>query len=189
MFGDPVINQNNFDYKSIGEVTKSITAGWSANGESRIKQQNEKAVLKVSAVTQGYFRPDEYKVINSNEPIKKYIFPRKGDLIFSRANTREMVGATAIIEQDHPDLILPDKLWKILFKDFVNVYYMKFILSTPAIRAEFSVQATGTSGSMYNVSMEKFKSISIPIPPIELQNQFAAFVQQVDKLKVVYKFI
>lgn len=184
MFGDPISNLNNYVYKSIGEVTKSITAGWSANGEARIKQQHEKAVLKVSAVTQGFFKPDEYKVIDVNEPIKKYVFPQKGDLLFSRANTREMVGATAIIEQDYPDLFLPDKLWKILFENTVNVYYMKFILSTPAIRAEFSVQSTGTSGSMYNVSMDKFKGIGIPIPPIELQNQFATFVHQVDKLKI-----
>jgi type I restriction enzyme S subunit len=184
MFGDPISNPNNYVYKSIGEVIKSITAGWSANGEARIKQQHEKAVLKVSAVTQGFFKPDEYKVIDVNEPIKKYVFPQKGDLLFSRANTREMVGATAIIEQDYPDLFLPDKLWKILFENTVNVYYMKFILSTPAIRAEFSAQSTGTSGSMYNVSMDKFKGIGIPIPPIELQIQFATFVHQVDKLKV-----
>lgn len=184
MFGDPISNPNNFAYKSIGEVTKSITAGWSANGEARIKQPHEKAVLKVSAVTQGFFKPDEYKVIDTNELIKKYVFPQKGDLLFSRANTREMVGATAIIEQDYPDLILPDKLWKILFENTVNVYYMKFILSGPAIRAEFSAQSTGTSGSMYNVSMDKFKGIGIPIPPIELQDLFATFVQQVDKLKV-----
>ena len=38
---------------------------------------------------------------------------------------------------------------------------------------------------MYNVSMDKFKGIEIPIPPIELQNQFADFVRAVDKSKVI----
>lgn len=38
---------------------------------------------------------------------------------------------------------------------------------------------------MYNVSMEKFKSIEIPLPPLNLQNQFAAFVTQTDKSKAV----
>lgn len=37
---------------------------------------------------------------------------------------------------------------------------------------------------MYNVSMDKFKSIKIPVAPIELQNQFADFVRAVDKSKV-----
>lgn len=70
-----------------------------------------------------------------------------------------------------------------MFIDSVNVFYMKYILSEPSIRAEFSAKSTGTSVSMYNVSMDKFKNIEIPVPPMELQNQFANFVKQVDKLK------
>lgn len=70
-----------------------------------------------------------------------------------------------------------------MFIDSVNVLYMKYILSEPSIRAEFSAKSTGTSGSMYNVSMDKFKNIEIPVPPMELQNQFANFVKQVYKLK------
>lgn len=183
MFGDPVSNPKGWNKDIIGSVVKSITAGWSANGEAREKREGEKAVLKVSAVTQGYFKADEYKVISDDIEIKKYIFPEKGDLLFSRANTREMVGATCIINKDYPDLLLSDKLWKVLFIDKVNVFYMKYILSESTIRAEFSAKSTGTSGSMYNVSMNKFKSIEIPVPPLDLQNQFADFVKQIDKLK------
>ncbi|WP_227433584.1 MULTISPECIES: restriction endonuclease subunit S [unclassified Clostridioides] len=183
MFGDPVTNLNNWDIETIGSVVKSITAGWSANGEARVKMKDEKAVLKVSAVTQGYFKSDEYKVIDKDVEIKKYVFPEQGDLLFSRANTREMVGATCIIHKDYPDLLLPDKLWKVLFVDRVNVFYMKYILSESSIRAKFSANSTGTSGSMYNVSMDKFKNIEIPVPPKELQERFADFVKQVDKLK------
>lgn len=185
MFGDPVRNEKGWELHPIGGTTKSIIAGWSVNGEVRTKKHDEIAVLKVSAVTQGVFRPDEYKVISKEQMIKKYVFPEKGDLIFSRANTREMVGATAIVDRDYPDLLLPDKLWKILFLDFVNVYFMKYILSTPAIRSEFSNQSTGTSGSMYNVSMEKFKNIKIPLPPLSLQTQFAAIVQKIDQQKAL----
>lgn len=183
MFGETASNPKGWNKDTIGSVVKSITAGWSANGEAREKREGEKAVLKVSAVTQGYFKADEYKVIGNDVEIKKYIFPEKGDLLFSRANTREMVGATCIIHKDYPDLLLPDKLWKVLFIDRVNVFYMKYILSESSIRAEFSAKSTGTSGSMYNVSMDKFKNIEIPVPPIELQNQFADFVNQIDKLK------
>ena len=183
MFGIPKINSKEWEKDSIGNTIHSITAGWSANGEVREKRVGEKAVLKVSAVTKGYFKADEYKVLAKDTEIKKNIFPQKGDLLFSRANTREMVGATCIIKEDYPDLILPDKLWKVLFNNRVNVFYMKYVLSDTSIRAEFSAKSTGTSGSMYNVSMEKFKSIEIPVPPIEVQNQFADFVKQTDKLK------
>ena len=187
MFGDIKINPFSWNMTTIDSVIYSCEAGWSGKGIQREKKQGEIAVLKISAVTKGYFIPDECKVLDDQNSIKKYVFPEKGDLLFSRANTREMVGATAIITQNYPEYILPDKLWKIRFTDVANVCYMKYVLSSNAIRSIFSAVSTGTSGSMYNVSMEKFRSISIPLPPIELQNQFAAFVAQTDKSKVTCK--
>ena len=198
MFGDPESNPMNWPIVEIGAVTKTIDSGWSGNGKQREKKSGEIAVLKVSAVTKGYFIPEECKVLADQESIKKYVFPQKGDLLFSRANTKEMVGATAIIKEDYPDLILPDKLWKIRFSDATNVVYMKYILSSKTIRNKFSAVSTGTSGSMYNVSMEKFKAIQIPMPEISIQNQFASFTgnvenarltiqQSLDKLEILKK--
>ena len=184
LFGDTENNPFSWEKTKIGTVIQSCEAGWSGNGVQREKRDGEVAVLKVSAVTKGYFIPEECKVLDDQRSIKKYIFPEKGDLLFSRANTREMVGATAIVTQDYPEHILPDKLWKIRFTDDADVYYMKYVLSSNSIRSMFSAVSTGTSGSMYNVSMEKFKSITIPLPPRKLQNQFATFVKQIDKSKI-----
>ena len=184
MFGDPEKNPFGWDMSTIGVLISSCEAGWSGNGSQREKKDGEIAVLKVSAVTKGYFIPDECKVLDDQSNIKKYVFPQEGDLLFSRANTREMVGATAVITQNYPEYILPDKLWRIRFVDATNVWYMKYILSSKSIRAIFASVSTGTSGSMFNVSMEKFKSIAVPLPPLELQEQFAVFVTQTDKSKL-----
>lgn len=189
MFGDIKVNPNGYQLIKMRNLIASCEAGWSGNGIQRPKKENEIAVLKVSSVTKGYFIPEECKVLDNQDNIKKYISPKKGDLIFSRANTREMVGATAITLEDYPKLILPDKLWRVRFGDKVNVFYMKYMLSSKSIREQFSAVSTGTSGSMFNVSMEKFKSIEIPVAPINLQNQFADFVKQVNKSKVVYQII
>ncbi|MCI7351460.1 MAG: restriction endonuclease subunit S [Ruminococcus sp.] len=187
LFGDPELNPNGWETTTIGAVIQSCEAGWSGNGTQREKKPGEIAVLKVSAVTKGFFVPEECKVLDNQNEIKKYVFPQKGDLLFSRANTREMVGATAVIFQDYPELILPDKLWKIRFVSCANVLYMKYILSHQSISSKFSEASTGTSGSMFNVSMEKFKAIKIPLPSIELQNKFATFVEQTDKSKYAVK--
>ena len=183
LFGTPDKNPYGWDMSTIGSLLASCEAGWSGNGAQREKKNGEIAVLKVSAVTKGYFIPSECKVLDDQSNIKKYVFPQAGDLLFSRANTREMVGATAVITQDYPEHILPDKLWKIRFVNTANVWYMKYVLSCQPIRSIFSSVSTGTSGSMFNVSMEKFKSIVIPLPPLELQMQFASFVESVDKSK------
>lgn len=168
---------------TVGDIVASCEAGWSGNGTQRVKRDGEIAVLKVSAVTKGYFIPEECKVLDDQDSIKKYVYPQAGDLLFSRANTREMVGATAVIPEDYPEHILPDKLWKIRFIAKANVWYMKYVLSSESIRSIFSTVSTGTSGSMFNVSMDKFKSIKIPLPPLEIQQQFANFVVRTNKSK------
>ena len=185
LFGDPIVNSFGWDTTRVENLVASCEAGWSGNGTQREKEDGEIAVLKVSAITKGYFIPGECKVLDDQDTIKKYVSPQAGDLLFSRANTREMVGATAVITQDYPEHILPDKLWKIRFLDRANVWYMKYVLSSESIRSIFSSVSTGTSGSMFNVSMDKFKSIRVPIPPIEYQQQFATFVTEVDKSKVI----
>ena len=183
MFGDPVTNPMGWDSGALGCKIQTIMAGESVNGEARLLEKGEKAVLKISAVTYGYFDPSEYKVIQNQKGIKKYVYPQKGDLLFSRANTRELVGATAIVPRDFPDLLLPDKLWRLTFHNGLNTYFVKHVLSTDAVRMAMSKQATGTSGSMFNISMEKLKKLTVPVPPLPLQNQFAAFVEQADKSK------
>ena len=183
LFGEPCKNSLGWNTATVGALISVCEAGWSGNGTQRKKEPGEIAVLKVSAVTKGYFIPDECKVLDNQRNIKKYIFPHSGDLLFSRANTREMVGATAVITQDYPEHILPDKLWRIRFIDTANVIYMKYVLSDESIRSIFSSVSTGTSGSMFNVSMDKFKSITVPLPPLDRQTQFAAFVEQVNKSK------
>ena len=183
MFGKIESNSSSWNMVKLNQVIKSCEAGWSGSGIQRQKQENEVAVLKVSSVTKGYFDFHEYKVLNDQKNIKKYIYPQKNDLIFSRANTRELVGATAIIDKDYPKFILPDKLWRIKLNNNINIYYIKYILSDNFYRKKISSISTGTSGSMFNVSMEKFKSLDLPLPPLPLQEQFAEFVQQVDEVK------
>jgi type I restriction enzyme S subunit len=188
MFGDPVKNLKKWGVEKVQDVISSIEAGWSANGEQRPREENEYAVLKVSAVTRGVFLPEECKVINNDIEFKKVVTPEKGDVLFSRANTLELVGASCLIREDYPYLLLPDKLWKIkVNKEKIYPEYLKFVLSYPTIRSEISKLSTGTSGSMYNISMNKLKLIGITVPPIEIQKNFSIIVETIEKTKEVQK--
>lgn len=184
MFGDPMTNPMRWEIRNFGDIISKAETGWSGNGTQRKKVSGELAVLKISAVTSGQFREDEYKVLDDQENIKKKVFPRKGCLIVSRANTKDLVGASVLVEKDYDDLILPDKLWQFKFEKNVNVHYMKAVMSHEFIRSMVSQSSTGTSGSMYNISMEKYKMIEIPLPPAQLQDQFADFVALTDKSKL-----
>ena len=183
LFGIPLSNSMGWPVCPLSEVTDDIISGECLNGEQRALKLGERAVLKVSAVTYGYFKDDEYKVIFDPGKIKKNIWPKAGDLLFSRANTREYVGATALVPKDYPELLLPDKLWKLIPSECITALFLKYYLSTDEVRSTLSEMATGTSGSMYNISMEKLQNLMVFVPPLPLQEQFAAFVRQSDKSK------
>lgn len=184
MFGDPVSNKKGWEVSAAKTLIHDIVAGDSYGGDERPLQENELGVLKVSAVTSGYFRPDEYKAVPVSSIRKAVVKPKIGDLLFSRANTRELVAATCIVDRDYDNVFLPDKLWRIdLDKELANSYYIKMLLSHRRFRDSLTKTATGTSGSMLNVSMEKLKALKMPVPPVDLQNEFAEIVKNIEQQK------
>lgn len=188
MFGDPVINRKKWTTSEFGKYIESIIGGKSVNGKARDIKMNEYAVLKISAVTSGIFNSKEYKVVESKDVPENRIHPKKGDLLFSRANTKEMVGATCIVDKDYDNLFLPDKIWKVTLKSkHLTNWFVKVLLSHQGFRENLKRVATGTSGSMLNISMQKLKELEIIAPPITLQNQFAERVKAIEAQKETMK--
>jgi type I restriction enzyme, S subunit len=186
MFGDPVTNPMGWVEIPFNELVSNITAGVSVGGENRTLNRGENGVLKISAVTSGTFKGNEYKVVDNDSLPTRLIRPLRGDLIFSRANTREMVGAVAIVDQDYEHLFLPDKLWRIdLIEGVGSVYYVQYLLSHEGFRNNLRSVATGTSGSMLNISKAKLLALKIPSPNKTLKNQFAKQVQAIESQKVI----
>ena len=70
-------------------------------------------VLKISAVSRNGFRADETKPLPPSYTPPPHHIVNEGDLLFSRANTRELVGIPCIVEGVHPNIALPDKLWRL----------------------------------------------------------------------------
>lgn len=174
MFGNPMERPSRWKIDKIAECLIRVTAGKSYGGENNKElEDDELGVLKISAVTKGFFNPQEYKAVKKSAITRTCVFPQKGDLLFSRANTIELVGATCIVDKDYKDLFLPDKIWKIeTNENSIKKIFLHYVLQNKDVRKTFLSIATGSSGSMLNISMEKFKNIMIPYPPIELQNQF-----------------
>lgn len=187
MFGDPVTNPKGWEIQKLRNVIQSINAGWSANGEERKCEADEWGVLKVSAVTSGKFKPLEHKAIGKNPQFKKEpVIPRKGDLLFSRANTRELVAATCIVEKNYDRIFLSDKLWRIsTFQNLITPEYLKFLLTYQRYRDLLTRQATGTSGSMLNISQNKLLNMNAPIPNIDIQKKFSDLIWKSIKMSML----
>ncbi|MBW2690515.1 MAG: restriction endonuclease subunit S [Deltaproteobacteria bacterium] len=177
MFGDPVLNPKGWDVKPLRNCIANIQAGWSSKSEARSVEDGEWGVLKISAVTTGRYLPGEHKAVGHPEFKKAPIVPQVGDLLFSRANTRELVAATCLVDQVVERLFLPDKLWKIETEPKVmNREYLRYLLSHDHFRSFLTRKATGTSGSMLNVSQTKLLELKVPVPSITSQDLFQSIV-------------
>lgn len=170
MFGDPATNPKGWalrpvrDFVARFEGGKNLQAGSEGNSPYRI--------LKVSAVTSGRYVEAESKVAPTNylPPVNHLV--KVGDMLFSRANTQELVGATAIVETTNGQTLLPDKLWRIVWSEPVDQRYMHALFQSEHVRREFGRLSSGTSASMRNISQEKLYQLRIPVAPIERQTRF-----------------
>ncbi|WP_235955976.1 restriction endonuclease subunit S [Rouxiella aceris] len=175
MFGDPVENPKRWKKNKIKKGVLDIISGWSATGDNQPCKFDEFGVLKISSVTSGIFKPEENKVVDrENIPAsKKLIMPKKGDLLFSRANTRELVAAICMVNQDYDNIFLPDKLWSIkLNYELLLPEFFIFLIQNEKVRELLTKQATGTSGSMLNISKGKFEETEIIYPDLDVQQKF-----------------
>jgi len=185
MFGDPITNPKGWPTAIMKDCIVDISSGWSAKSEDKVKGPDDWGVLKISAVTSGRFLPSEHKVVSSIEPDRKLVVPKRGDLLFSRANTRELVAATCLVEEDSERLFLPDKLWRLTVNNDMKPEYLRYLLAHPRYRSYLTRQATGTSGSMLNVSQQKLMSMKLPRPPIEVQQVFSDIVWKTYRLQAM----
>jgi type I restriction enzyme S subunit len=173
MFGEPAANSKGWQEKALAEVIASIDAGWSSQSEPRPCRDGEFGVLKVSSVTSGLFRPEEHKAVPRVDASRALIKPKRGDLLFSRANTRELVAAACVVEDDFPNLFLPDKLWRLTpVQGAASTLFLKELFWCDGIRDNFRALSSGSSGSMLNISQDAVLRTVVPLPPFDLQMRY-----------------
>lgn len=183
MFGNPVLNEKGFETVKLRECLSSIENGKSFICESFSRNDEYPAILKLSAVTYGNFNQDENKVLID----KKMFIPKcevhKGDLLFTRKNTPDLVGMSAFVYETKPHLMMPDIIFRINTFNNCNKIYLWQLINHTYFRNNIKLISNGSAKSMSNISKEKLMNLRIILPPIELQNQFADIVRQIDKEK------
>ena len=158
---------------TLSELLLRIEAGKSPKAQGRPARNGEFGVLKVSAVSWGRFQPSENKALNGSLPPGVPV-PQKDDLLISRANTVELVGAVVQVEADHPNLMLSDKILRLVTVRQVCKGFLVQALRTRAVRSVFEDQATGTSISMRNLSQPKIRLAPVCLPPLKEQKRIVA---------------
>jgi type I restriction enzyme S subunit len=189
MFGDPVANDRVWPFVAVSDFVAGFESGKSIVADDEDESESPFRVLKISAVTSLEYKPEHSKAVPSDYIPPASHIVRKGDLLFSRANTTELIGATAYVNETPDNLLLPDKLWRFVWfeKPRAAPLYVRHLFQQVKFRQEIGQRASGTSGSMQNISQPKVLSIRVGNPPLALQQTFATRIQSVEALKITHK--
>ena len=169
---------HSWDVLRLKYVIASIESGVSVNTSQSAAEEGKIGVLKTSSVSKYSFRPEENKEVNLEELDRISCPVRANAIIVSRMNTPELVGACGYVEQDYPNLFLPDRLWQVHFLNSVVVKYIWYYLSSNYIRNYYSSLSSGTSSSMQNISQGQFENARLLLPPPEVQRDIVEFLDK-----------
>lgn len=174
MFGDPVMNPHDWPRVDLGDVVPHIDSGMSPVCEARSAEGDEWAVLKLGSVSYGVFNPAENKAFLGDVSTVRKVEVQVGDLLFSRKNTKDLVGATVVVHDVPARRLLPDLIFRLtLEKDRIESEYLRALLSNPTKRPQVVALASGSASSMSNISKARLSRLPIELPPLNLQQQYA----------------
>ena len=163
---------------TLGALIQRIDAGLNVKCIERPPEAGERGLVKISAVTWGTFDEQQSKTLPVDVQADAKCRIEPGDLLFSRANTLELVGATVIVPAIKRELYLSDKVLRLVV-DSSHKRWVNYALKTPVMRKAMSEASSGNQLSMRNVSQEKLRGLELPFPPQEEQRRIA------DKLDTV----
>jgi type I restriction enzyme M protein len=171
-----------WEQKTLGAVITSLDAGVSVNSEDVPAGEGEFGVLKTSCVTQGSFNPNENKRVSDEGERSRLKEPVTANtIIISRMNTPALVGMSGFVRESHANLFLPDRLWAAKVSSDHSAEWTAYLFSSPMMRTIISSKATGTSGSMKNITKDDVLSIPILLPSPEEQIKIANFLSALDR--------
>ncbi len=174
----PFVIPEGWKWVNIQEIITGITAGKSSKCYEIVPENNKPGIIKVSAVTWGIFNQRESKTcIFEDDWIEEYRI-HYGDFLISRANTKKLVGACAIVNCITKKLMLSDKILRMDFYPHIDPRFILYILRSPELRKQIEAVATGTSESMKNISQNSIKALLVPLPPLAEQKRIVARLEE-----------
>ena len=176
MFGRPFINNLNWESKQIKNVVNEVKYGTSKpsveNGEYKYLRMN-------NLTYDGRFDLTDLKFISlDNDELEKCVV-RKGDVLFNRTNSLDLIGKTAEFDFNE-DMVIAGYIIRIRLKETIVPKFFSMYMNTDEMKLHLRTIAKGAVNQA-NINAQELQEIPIYLPPIELQYQFVNFVRQVDK--------
>lgn len=182
-FGDPVLNEK-------GWITKPLLD--MGNCKNGMNFHYDDCGVEINCLGVGDFKDlsvidntSQLPTVSLNEmPSEEYLL-KDDDIVFVRSNgNKALVGRSVAVYPG--DVTTTFSGFCIRYRkhdEAVTIPYLLRVLKTDSIRRKMA----GRGANIQNLNQQLLGTLIIPVPPIEFQNEFSDFVEQVDKSKVVYQ--
>ncbi len=180
LFGDPILNPYSWAVVTVGDIVTDVRYGTSKPAVEGGKYP----YLRMNNLTyDGHLDLSDMKYIDiPDNEIEKCIV-RKGDVLFNRTNSIELVGKTCVFDLAD-DMVIAGYIIRVRLNEKLLPIVLSSYMNLPSLKEQLRSMAKGAVNQA-NINAQELQSIKIYLPPMELQEQFSAFVKQVDKSKVI----
>ena len=181
MFGDPVTNPMDWPTKPLLEM------GYCKNG---MNFHTGDSGIEMHCLGVGDFKDysvidgtDYLPTISLNEAPPEESMLQDGDLVFVRSNGNKALVGRCLLVYPHntPTTYSGFCIRYRLTSAEVNIAYLLRVLKTDSMRKKMA----GRGANIQNLNQQILAALNIPTPPLELQEWFTAFIEQIDKSKAV----
>ena len=168
-----------YETKPLIKCVDCIEAGKSPKCLAFSRKMAEPGVLKLSAISSGVYCENENKALPRSVSLTIDKVVHANDILLSRKNTPELVGRSVLVKHTDGNIMFPDIIFRMHPLPPINAMYLSYLLAGPLLHSIQSL-AHGSAKSMSNIPKSELANLSIPIPALNLQNEFDNFVSQVD---------
>ena len=178
MFGDPIMNPKGWKVVTIGDIVTEVRYGTSKPAVEGGKYP----YLRMNNLTaDGHLDLNDLKYIDiSDDEVEKCVV-RKGDVLFNRTNSIDLVGKTAVFDLPD-DMVIAGYIIRVRLNEKILPEVLSQYMNLEALKDILRSMAKGAVNQA-NINAQELQSIRVYVPDIELQKQFVEMKDQVDKLK------
>lgn len=185
MFGDPKVNPHNWKVEQLSELVEVPPQnGLYKPASEYVNDNNGVPILRIDAFYDGkvtdFSQLKRLKCTDSE--IGKYLL-KDQDIVINRVNSIEYLGKCALIEEMQEGTVFESNMMRFHLKEnIINARFATRLLCSKYVYEQIASCAK-KAVNQASINQKDVLSFKLYVPPIELQNQFANFVRQVDKLK------
>nr|WP_272905861.1 restriction endonuclease subunit S [Escherichia coli] len=182
MFGTPANNIHRFSKGTIRDLVDSVNYGTSAKASI---DSGEYPILRMGNITyQGRWDFTDLKYLDLSVKEKDKYLVKEGDLLFNRTNSKELVGKTAVYEEDRP-MAFAGYLIRVRPNSIGNNYYISGYLNSIHGKITLMNMCKSIVG-MANINAQELQNIEILIPPKHLQDEYEIIYKKIKKGLSIY---